>query len=978
MKSEYRNNKSVAKNPTISIDVDDPRLSWDKIKQTLSRQGSEIDIVGLDGKSLSVGGLNINSRPVASDENAKKPKDPKVPGGIDNLSAEWQELASGPALVFSFDIDLDLSENNTITSFEYTLSDGTSITPRVYSTKLNTASVTQEVIFYYADNTKYFGIFQTTFEEFIVRALDKSGEVGAEGILTDIPSYIVDLCTPIITATPIPMGYSVTLTDICTKPYEFLSVEEIVSDAASAPTTGYQQVYLNKITPANILTPTTVSRWVKARYTSGTGLYGPYSNAVKVKPSNPIEADLTPPDAATAVTAVWSGNNISISATVPLDLTRFIVRLTNGSTVGFFTKFPAESGTSQTILITEQELYNTLGSYFTSFTGLLILVDVADNRNSGTAFTVAEKVNELANVTPTFEVTPISNGYSVNYTLPAAAAYAKVYSSSTNNFTPNDATNLVYSGLSPAIIINSSYTLNYVKIKFFKTDGASSLISAQQSVTPADPGMLSLIDNEVKISTNGSILAGDSATSGGRAILNKEGLFVYNTGGTPSTQIVANATDGSPTFLTTNAMIADWKIYSNKIENQLITGITKYAGLSASGTYAFWAGSTTAGGDAQSQFSVTQDGAVQAKNINISGGSLTVGASSIAASTGKLTSTDAVITGNITASSGKITGNFQVESGTFYTGTSPTSTSVLINDKGLASISASNETLTALLNTPISFGNIPLGNGTTPTGGTVENPLPNAISFFTQAALIGGWVVDSTTIKDRSQQFVLDSTEKTLTITGTENLTNFNLQIGTGANVFRSWSTLNGEEQPTSVSITRAGLLTANNATIIGTIKAKEGGFGYYDPTTAELENGWLISGSDTTASITAEGTALIEMGNNGRITMGNYEIYSDSSQGFRIFDGTGNILSVDDVVGTTDPGRLLLGQAPGSGVVARQVEVAKEAQVSGSYQNGSTEDMRSGGLRNMYTITVSQYNSSVFPAAASGAVLLVYDPGSS
>jgi len=119
-------------------------------------------------------------------------------------------------------------------------------------------------------------------------------------------------------------------------------------------------------------------------------------------------------------------------------------------------------------------------------------------------------------------------------------------------------------------------------------------------------------------------------------------------------------------------------------------------------------------------------------------------------------------------------------------------------------------------------------------------------------------------------------------------------------------------------------------------------------------------------------------MGNNGRITMGNYEIYSDSSQGFRIFDGTGNVLSISDVSGTTDPGRLLLGQAPGSGVVARQVEVAKEAQVSGSYQNGSTEDMRSGGLRNMYTITVSQYNSSVFPAAASGAVLLVYDPGSS
>jgi hypothetical protein len=953
--SKYRSNKSVAKNPTISIDVDDPRVRWDQIKQTLSRQGSEIDIVGLDGKSLVAGGSNLTSSPSKIDKNVIKPREEKVPGEIINLSAEWQDLDSGPALVFSFDIDLDIAENTTVDSFEYTLSDGTSITPRLYSTKLNTASVTQEIIFYYSENTKYFGIFQTTFTEFIVRALDKDGGLGPEGILTNIPSYIVDLCTPIITATPIPMGYSVTLTDICTKPYEFLSVEEIVSDAASAPTTGYQQVYLSKITPANILTPTTVSRWVKARYTSGSGLYGPYSNAVKVKPSNPIEADLTPPAAATAVTAVWSGNNISITATVPSDLTRFIVRLTNGSAVGFFTKFPAASGTSQTILITEQELYNTLGSYFTSFTGLLILVDNADNRNTGTAFTVAEKVNELANVTPTFEVTPISNGYSVNYTLPAAAAYAKVYSSSTNNFTPDDATNLVYSGLSPAIIINSSYTLNYVKIKFFKTDGAFSLISAQKSVTPADPGMLSLIDNEVKISTNGSILAGDSATSGGRAILNKEGLFVYNTGGTPSTQIVANATDGSPTFLTTNAKIADWKIYSNKIENQLITGITKYAGLSASGTYAFWAGSTTSGGDAQSQFSVTQDGAVQAKNINISGGSLSVGASSIAASTGKLITTDAEITGKITASSGKITGNFQVESGTFFTGTSPTSTSVLINDKGLASIDASNNTLTAILNTPISSGNVPIGSQ--PAIGT----LPNAISFFTQAALIGGWVVNSTQIKDRSSQFVLDSTAKTLSITGVIDVsTNFKVELGTGANVFSAGVV----GQTASTSITRAGLLTANNATIRGTIKAQLGGFGQFLGDT--LQHGWTVTGVGNLGKLKAEGAAEIDISTGGVIKVGDYHIKSGGSD-FSITNiaSQQNILTTDTLAGIS---RIFLGQE------GRQVELSKNAEISGSY-SGAAQDYRSGGLRNMYTIVSTQFSSSVFPDAGSGSVLLVYTP---
>ena len=143
MTSKYKSNKSVAKNPTISIDVDDPRVRWDQIKQTLSRQGSEIDIVGLDGKPLISGGQNLTSSPSKSDSNTVKPKPEKTPGQITNLSAEWQELDSGPALVFAFDIDLNLLENNTVSSFEYTLSDGTSITPTVSYSKLNTSSVQQ-------------------------------------------------------------------------------------------------------------------------------------------------------------------------------------------------------------------------------------------------------------------------------------------------------------------------------------------------------------------------------------------------------------------------------------------------------------------------------------------------------------------------------------------------------------------------------------------------------------------------------------------------------------------------------------------------------------------------------------------------------------------------------------------------------------------------------------------------------------------
>lgn len=570
-------------------------------------------------------------------------------------------------------------------------------------------------------------------------------------------SYTSKLTKPTITVTPASLGYTVAYTKQTDKNFDNAIIEESVSTSNTAPTTGYQEAGVTSSNPITITVGDVLKRWVRLKLIDKIAGSTAYSDAVSVTPMDPVSAslDTTPPTSASAISASWSGNNISIAATVAADAKKFIIRLTNGTTTGFFTKFPTASGTLQTVLITEQELYITLGDYFTSFTGLFVSADSFDNRDSGVAFIVPEKNNELLGVVPTFTLTPISNGYSVTYTLPSGAAYAKIYASSTSGFTPNDSTNLVYSGSSPGIIIDSVYTIKYVRIKYFKTDGATSSISAEQSVTPADPGMLSLISNEVKISTTGSILAGDSATSGGRAILNKEGLYVYNSGGTPSTQIVANATDGSPTFLTTNAKIADWKIYSNKIENQLISGITKYAGLSASGTYAFYAGSTTSGGDAQAEFSVTQSGAVQANNITISGGSLTVGASSIAASTGKLTSTDAEITGKITANTGKI-GNVNIDSGGLYISDSVPPNSgygnrVVFASGGIASYSSGS-----------SVPKFQLGSDGT--------------------AKIGGWTINNTSLQ--SDGITLDSGSQHISFTSgflidNDNTTTFS-KIGTG------------------------------------------------------------------------------------------------------------------------------------------------------------------------------------------------------
>lgn len=1207
MTSKYRSNKSIAKNPTISIDVDDPRVSWDKIKQTLSRQGSEIDIVGLDGKPLITGGANLTSSPSKSDNNTVKPKSEKTPGEITNLSAEWQDLDSGPALVFSFEIDLNLLENNTINSFEYTLSDGTSITPTLSYSKLNTASISQEVIFYYSDNTKYFGIFQTTFTEFKVSARDKNGGLGPESVLTDIPTYVVDLCTPTITVASIPMGYSVTLTDTCTKPYEFLSVEEIVSDAGSAPSTGYQQVYLDKITPANILTPTTAARWVKARYTSGSGLYGTYSNAVKVIPTNPISADLIPPSEVTAASATWSGDNLVVSYTLPSTDAgaRFKIALTApNSSVGYFYFFPVTGTLNQTATISKADLFLQFGSHYSSYSGLIKSIDPSDNQSGGVSFTVAQRPNPLLGITPTFTTTALVNGYSVSYTLPSGAVYAEIYQKYTswsgvtpydsftgayasggasgsntvtlssilsnkgisvaplvgyvvigtgipentyitevsgnqitvsNNFTSQVSGSvtgygIVYSGTSPANISSTIYENTYLLVRYYDDFENPSNYSAEQIVVPLSPvtvditgpgnvsqtgmstssgidtsgtlgfngyinlswsavtesslrgyrirfttdtvdpvysyvdypidqtniptGTLSykiqglsvgatyslaiatydqynntstdyidFTDTEISgtpaitdyitagnfqfgqgidptnttgitgmkrglffddsnywflnssdsarlkvggstdnyllwdgqdfsidgnitarggsfsgniaLTTSGaSIYSGDVTTSPGNLtgdgfIFNKDGILIRK----GSNQVSLDTTNGAITA--NKGEIADWEISASKIE-KLDPTSGKYAGLSSTGLYKFWSGSTSAGGDT-TQFAVDRTGRVFASNVQIAGGGIDIGALPTnltsgfhVTSAGLMYATGAQINGYIEATSGKITGNFQVESGTFYTGTSPTSTSVLINDKGLASIGTSNVTLTAMLNTPISSGNIPIGSQ--PSVGN----LPNAISFFTQAALIGGWVVNSTQIKDRSEQFVLDSTAKTLSITGVIDVsTNFQVELGTGENVFSAGVI----GQTPSTSISRSGVLTANNANIRGTLTTSSGNMKFGDNVNGsnhgifiDANDYWYSNGSFSLASGSITGTL-------SSLSIKGGEVQFTDFAGTTL-DTDNNNFAGDPTVTLNTNGNLTLGRAfiynaASNPVVVNYNTTTKTGDLW--YQNGST-----------------------------------------
>jgi len=1151
--SEYNSPFSVAKRETLYIDANDPRVRGFMANITAARAGAEIVIVDptLSSLSLSSGLSFVKGSGPQSKSGTLDPKGEQfvTPGEITNLSAEWQELSGGPALVISFDFDFSDEQNQYVTNFGYTLTGSGTTTPLINSIVLNKTSTAQTVEFTYALNTQYYGIFQTSFTELEIAAYDSFGNSGPITTITSIPSYSNNLPAPAITVTSIPMGYSVDWNAVA-QTYQYISVEEVVSDAATAPTTGYQQVYLRNIKPAVIPTPTTEARWVKARYTSKTGLYGSYSNAVKVTPTNPIPVDLIPPNEVTVNSAVWSGDNIVISYTLPATDagTRFKVRLTAPNSLeGYFYFFPVAGTLNQTAIISKADLFLQFSSHYSSYTGLFKSIDSADNQSAGVAFTVATRANPLLGVTPTFTTTALVNGYNVSYTLPTGAVYAEIYQKYTswsgvtpydsftgsyasggasgtntvtlsnvlsnkgvsvtpltgfivigtgipentyitavsgnqitvnNNFTSQVSGSItgygiVYSGTSPANISSTLYQNTYLLVRYYDDFENPSNYSAEQVVVPLQPvtvdisgpgnvatvasstsgidtsgtlgfnGYINLnwtavsdttlrgyrirfttdtsspvysyvdfpIDqanpptgiisykliglavgatykigvatydeynntssaytsftdvtiegtpalsnyiesgaagfqfgsgikdktgaqnasaqgiylsnsnywyltsvnsaqfkvgglsanylewNGTKLTVDGditakggsfagnialttsgaSIYSGDVTTSPGNLtgdgfIFNKDGLLIRK----GSNQVSLDTTNGA---ITANAgNIADWVISSSKIE-KLDPVSTKYAGLSSTGVYKFWSGSTSAGGD-ETQFAVNRDGKLFAKSVQISGGTLDIGALPTNLTSGfhvltdgTMYATGAQVNGNIQATSGKIIGNFQVESGSFYTGTSPTNTSVIINDKGLASIGATNNTLTAIVNTPISSGNIPLGDN--PAVGA----LPTAITFFTKAALIGGWVVNDTSIRDRSEQFILDSDDKRISITGVIDVsTNYRVRFGTDltgsgsgtVNIFEAG--VSG--QTPNVYITRNGILNAQGANLAGTLSVSNGNMKFGDSVNStnngiyvSANNYWYDTGNfsigggvltGTSSSITINGANLV------------------------------------------------------------------------------------------------------------------------
>jgi len=308
--------------------------------------------------------------------------------------------------------------------------------------------------------------------------------------------YQSKLLPPTITVVPAALGYIVSYTKQTDPNFGYASIEEVVSSATTAPTTGWSERDVSSSNPIQVTTGIAdiANRWVRVRLYDKVAGYTAYSNAVSVKPFNPIDdsIDITPPNEVTITSAAWVSGEIQIAYIIPTDGGKdFQIFLTNGAKTRSVSEFPVGSGTNQTARISKVTLEGLFGTeYPTSFTGLFKSIDKAKNVSAGTAFSIGAKGNDLVGVTPVVTGTPMINGFSLTWSL-GSAKIAKVYTSTTNGFTPDEGQPPAYYGAGP-YIANTTFTSGfapvYYRVKFFgDTESDFSGFSAQGSVTPINP-----------------------------------------------------------------------------------------------------------------------------------------------------------------------------------------------------------------------------------------------------------------------------------------------------------------------------------------------------------------------------------------------------------------------------------------------------------------------------------------------------------
>ena len=712
-----------------------------------------------------------------------------------------------------------------------------------------------------ANNMANFGgVFQTTITGKITSIY---GDGSSDDCPFTVPVYVDPICVASTLAPTVVSADSsiiVSWQDPATKIGTYRETRVYVSESASPY--NWVQRYTG-FGPASIPLYTLNTVYVKLNHLSDSGCQSIDSAVVEGKAYDQIVFDDLPPDSIINPSAAWNVRDLDVSFTMPaLNLPSYvIVHLTSGTkTRSFEYPISAAASSATSVKITRSKIIDAFGDSPSSFSsGYVTDLDIYRNENltqvSISGLSTAVKPNLLSGITTTISVTPLANGYSVSSTLNSNATGIKIYQSSTIDGTYA----LVASSTnSPVIVYDAA---NAGKTVFIKGEWTSESGAATQSaiatVTILSIADISLINNPVKISTDGSIFTGDlyangqPIQSGKRMFLNREGLFIYDaTSSSPTTQIVGNAATDGLTFITTRAQIANWLVLPSKIENQL-SGSSNYTGLAASGSYAFWAGAGVSGGysanvNDDAKFSVTHSGAVIARNISVLGGNITVGSKFSVSTSGDLIASNVDLSGTIKASSG-ILGSMDIGGTIKVNGVDtvfPGQLRVVV--PGATGGKVEIGQLTTVLGSTVGSG-IQVTN----TTNGIYAQLDPVNGIIAKKGSIGGWAITDTSINNG------------------ENIGFYNTTTSSDIAIWAGGSRT-GTPGP-NFSITYGGSLVAKEATLSGSIEARSGYFGLYDATSKKITSGWKINGKFLESFIDGSSTVKVKLdGLQGTIAGGN------------------------------------------------------------------------------------------------------------
>ena len=648
------------------------------------------------------------------------------------------------------------------------------------------------------------------------------------------------------------------------------------------------------IGPASITLDTLATVYVKLNHLSYSDCESLSSSVKEGKAFDPIEFDNTPPDPIVNPSAAWSGSDLIVSFSMPAANIPSYVKfhLTSSGETEYFEKTVSDvaAGALTSVKINREEMINGFGFSPLSFTnGYATDLDIFRNENYTQVnianLTTIVKPNPIANIPTTILVTALSNGYVVSSNLHSKATGIRVYQSGTEN---GAYTLVASSNSSPVIVYDENNAGNTVWVKAeWTSENGNANMSAAVSVLIIDAASLSLIENPVKIKTDGSIFAGtldandEPVLTGARMLINKRGLFLYDSNDTnginPTTQIIGEDNGITATFITKKAKIANWIISENKFENVLTSATNTYTGLSPSGTYAFWAGGGVAGGyslnaNEDAKFSVTASGNVIARNIKILGGEMQVGEKFKVTTEGRVEAKEAKFSGEIKAASG-ILGNLEIGGtidGVSYSGQ-------LLIDTGNGSKVEIGKYVSGEINNPIiGFSGMQI---TAANQKIVQ--LDPVSGIIANKGTIAGWTIDSTSINKAGNVGLFATTTPT--------------DVAIWAGGSRTVSP--------NFSVTYAGKVIAKDAVLKGMVQAGEGGFGILvsDATTAtgyKVSDGWKIDSAkivstNLTSQVTLDGFQGSIIGGN---IVGSNHYFMSPSEWTTAYpgEGSGNPGNVD------------------------------------------------------------------------------------